>query len=110
MEQYFDRIIEHLKRKKPIKTRPQHHDETEWKVSKPIIQISDDGKSLWCDYGRHYLYIHYNDEKVYNPYEISIESQCVIARFQTVGVRDFSDIAPTQEDVIECIRYRLRSK
>lgn len=29
MEQYFDKIMRHLNRKKPIKTRPQCRDDTE---------------------------------------------------------------------------------
>lgn len=107
MDQYFDKILLHLNRKKPIKTRPKNND-SEWIVTKPITEISSDGKALYCYYGCHYMYIFYNDEKVYNPYEISIESQCVFAKYQTVGIRDYDDVAPTQEDVIECIRYRLR--
>ncbi len=108
IEEHFSKIIGHLNRKKPIKTRPKNENDKDWKVTKPVIEISDDGKSLYCYYGHHYMYIFYNDDNVYNSYEISIESQCVFAKYQTIGIRDYDDVAPTQEDVIECIRYRLR--
>lgn len=108
MEEYFDKIIKHLNRKKPTKTPPKDNNSGDWIITKPIINISNDGKCLYCFYGVHYLYIYYNDKKVWNPYEISIESQCVFARYQTVGISFYDDVAPTQEDVIECIRYRLR--
>ena len=107
MDKYFDKIVAHLDKKKAILTQPQDPDATDWKVSKPIVSISEDGFHLFCYYGKHYLHVYYDDEKVFNPYKIDIESQCIFST-QDVGVRFYEDIAPTEEDVVECIRYRLR--
>lgn len=104
----LDKIEKHLSRKKPIPTK-QTNAGVIWKVSKPIIEYSEDGTILYCYYGKHYLCIRYDENCVYNPYKISIESQCVFASRQEIGVKYYEEVAPTQEDVIECIRYRLRS-
>lgn len=74
-------------------------------ICKPIIEI--DGNDLYCHHGFAYLFIRYDDNKVFNPYSISIEKQCVFARRQEIGTSFYTDVAPTQEDVIECIRYKL---
>lgn len=100
MEDKFDKIIKHLNRKKSKK-----NEKLNGEMSKPIIEI--DGNDLYCWHGYAYLYIHYDDEKAYNPYSISIERQCVFARFQTIGTAFYTDEAPEQEDVIECIRHRF---
>lgn len=108
MNLYFDKIIQHLNRKKVIKTKIQKDGLTEWVLSKPIIEISKDEKSLYCSYGVHYLYIYYDSNRVYNSYKVSIESECTFAREQLLGVKTYETFVNSQEDVIECIRYRLR--
>lgn len=107
MDTYFDEIISHLNRKKPILTQPTNKDAV-WSISKPVIEISDNGNVLCVYYGKHYMAIRYVEDSAFNPYKISIETQCVFAHRQEIGTRFYEDTAPTQADVIECIRYRLR--
>jgi hypothetical protein len=94
----FGKIVKHLNRKKPKINEITHT------VRKPLVEI--DGCILTCWHNYVYLHILYDKEKVFNPYRISIESQWVSSG-QEVGTKLYSDIAPTQEDVIECIRRRL---
>ncbi len=102
MENCFDKIIAHFNKKKPAFT------EHSGKICKPIIEVEDN--QIYCFYSFSYLYIYFDENKAFNPYRISIESACVFARFQEVGTRYYTDYAPSQEDVIECIRYRLRAE
>lgn len=96
---YFDKIIAHLNRKKPKLNEITHT------VCKPKIKV--DGCHFYCFHGYSYLYIFYDENKVFNPYSISIESQWVSKKWQEIGTKIYTDSAPTQEDVIECIRRRL---
>lgn len=109
---YFDKIVQHLERKKPVKTHIRTDGkpgESSWEVTRPVVRISEDGLSLYCCYAHHYLFIRYNKDKAFNPYHISIESQVTFAWFQMEGTRCYEEDVPTQDDVLACIRYRLRS-
>lgn len=103
---HFSEIIRHLSRKKPALTEVRLG---EWEVTKPVVELDPDGKNLYCRYGHHYLHIYYDEGHPYNPYRISIDSGCVFAREQVFGTRYYTDVAPTERDVVECIRYRLRT-
>mgnify|MGYP007100377607 CR=1 FL=1 len=96
---YFDEIIAHLNRKKAKLNEITHT------VCKPQIKV--DGCKLYCWHGYSYLYIFYDKNKAFNPYRISIESQWTSGKYQEVGEKFYTDSAPTQADVIECIKRRL---
>ena len=105
MENAFDKIIAHLDRKKPkkdygsdIPRKPYY-----------LIEKLDSCYMLNVDYNYINLNIFYFPDKVYTPYKVSIEKQCVFGRArQELGTYYYEDTTHSQEDVIEIIRYRLR--
>lgn len=81
MENPFEYLICCLERKKPKLGRPCKSEESF--VSKPIYeqeQLKENLFGLHIDYNYYHVYITYAEDKVWNPYEISIEKPCVICK------------------------------
>jgi hypothetical protein len=105
-EKYFDKIIQHLNRKKPKPTwnsdkkpvKPTYYFQNYLNTEHNYIQMI-------VDYNYYHMAITYFPDKR-NPYKVWIEAQCVIR--QTIGTRFWEDTWYEQEDVIEYIRYKLR--
>jgi len=105
----FDKIIQHLNRKKPKPTynsnkqpiKPVYYFNDMLKTEKNYIQIV-------VDYNCCHMAITYSPEKR-NPYKVWIETQCIMGMIrQELGTKYWEDDWHRQEDVIEYIRYKLR--
>lgn len=100
MEKPFENLIKHLERKKPKKGCPNGKDHF---VSKPIYRYekNDNLHSLWIDYNYYYVYITYDEDKVWNPYKLSIDKPCVIERCggQELGTAFYESVWSDEESV-----------
>lgn len=96
----FDNIIKHLERKKPKKGCVDGENHI---VNKPVYHTETIGQKqfLYIDYNYYYVCIVYDDEKVFNPYKISIEKPCVITRGggQDLGTAFYDAVWHSEEDV-----------
>lgn len=103
----FDKIIQHLERKKAKPTYST--DKKPIKVKYEIIdRLNTNGYiHLSADYNYYNINIFYCPEKQ-NPYHVYIETQCTFAWRQELGTKFWKDDWYQQEDVIEYIRYKLR--
>lgn len=89
----FDEIIAHLKRKKHKKGETK--DGEYGYFGPPIYEEEKDSLYIWYNY--YYVFIHYDDEKVFTPYSLDIEKPCII-RQQVATAFSHSSWA-SQEDV-----------